>query len=253
MEKIVFKAALAYMLVSTTLITAAQGGNELGETVWGTVVYTTVGDSSPEVWKDRSLSPFGAQQLHDAGTAVASRYVRPSSDDSNNTVIAGISPSDLVNSQLKIIAKDDVPSVSSAMAFMQGLYPIRANENRTGLDAKAHFPYAGYQYPQIKTADGNNPLLMQVAGHEGCPSYTRAMNTYSGTEEFVNTMNRTQHFYKELGRHELRKAFAEGTVSYASASPVWDYLRYQWPRSSALQTSMSQAELIEARQLANQF
>ncbi|KAI5301414.1 hypothetical protein KEM56_001741 [Ascosphaera pollenicola] len=241
---------LALCLAVHFLLASARDEGGLREVVWGTVIYTTIGDSSPETWKDRALTPLGGQQLYDAGTAIANRYVRPLA---NETIISGISSQTLVNSEMEIIAKNDAPSVGSAMAFMQGLYPVRENRDKSGPDGKAYYPYAGYQYPLVKAADDDSQLVVQVAGNEECPNYAKAVNTYAGTDEFAETMNQTEHFYKELGRHDLKNAFAEGTVSYSSASPVWDYLRYQYPRSSGLQTSMSQAELVQARELAGKF
>lgn len=250
MRPIIAFAFLTLFTILSIFPAYAQDDAEMREIVWGTVIYTTIGDSSPETWKDRALTSLGGQQLYDAGTAIAGRYIRSSSSD---TVISGISSQNLVNSELDIIAKNDPPAVGSAMAFMQGLYPVHEDRDKRGPDSGAYYPYAGYQYPLVKTASDDSQLFVQVSGNEECPNYAKAINTYAGTDEFAQTMNETEHFYKELGRHDLRDAFTEGSVSYSSASPVWDYLRYQYPRNSSLQTSISQAELVQARELASKF
>ncbi|KAI5287834.1 hypothetical protein KEM52_001408, partial [Ascosphaera acerosa] len=218
-----------------------QPSDDPDVTVWGSIIYTVVGDSDPESWQDRSLTPRGGQQLYDAGTAFANRYLHPPASSNASTAIAGISPYDLVNSQLEIITKNDGPSLASAQAFMQGMYPPRTNQSHgsssssssssssgsdgsDGPDAAASYPYAGYQYPKVKFADDQSPLLMQVAAHETCPKLTTAINTYAGSEAYAAQARQSAGLYRALGDSAaLAGVFANGSVSYALAQPVYDY------------------------------
>ena len=106
-----------------------------------------------------NLTPLGANQLFDAGSIIRSRYVSAPDNGSEITtaaIINGISVNAIDNSQLYILSTDDEYISSSALAFMQGLYPPRNAvvidlESILGNSSLEQYPLNGYQYPNVGT------------------------------------------------------------------------------------------------------
>ncbi len=96
---------------------------------WAAVAFTYHGEKIPDLHSaPYYLTPYGANQLLNAGEVVRDRYISPPSNGSlvtSGVPINGISTTAIDNSQLYILSTDDVTVSSSALAFMQGLYPQR--------------------------------------------------------------------------------------------------------------------------------
>ncbi|KAI5307846.1 hypothetical protein KEM55_007255, partial [Ascosphaera atra] len=247
---IVFLLAVVHLVRA-----AAKSPQSLQAKVWGAVIYTNVGDSTPEYWKERGLTSLGGQQLYNAGAAFADRYVRPTDDWS--AVINGISERAINHRQLAITAQDDPAVVGSSLAFMQGLYPpfveSQGKNDTSSPDSWADYPFRGYQYPQIYVPGADNKHHTEMAGYDGCRALDEAWSNYLMTAEFNKTANETRAFYTNLQRYALKGAFPDGPVSYRLASQVWSYLKHQYPRDKTLRIAMSDEELVEAQSLAGKF
>jgi hypothetical protein len=93
------------------------------EQLLSSVIFTTYGDRTPFILPiDPTLTPLGASQLYNVGSAFRNRYI--SSENGSNvdsTAIMGISPYVLDNSEIAILSTQDQYIVASASAFMQGL------------------------------------------------------------------------------------------------------------------------------------
>jgi hypothetical protein len=94
------------------------------EVIWGSVIITRNGDSIPLISNDpTTLTPLGAQQLYSAGALFRERYIEPTNENVGNYTIPGISAFLIDNTQTFTLASLDEYVVSSAQAFIQGLYP----------------------------------------------------------------------------------------------------------------------------------
>lgn len=149
-------------MAPTTLLTlialwasvAASASNQI---TWGTVVFTYHGEKIPYLAADGSnITPYGANQLIAAGQAIRDRYVSPPVNASRSAPINGLNPDAIDNSQISILSTDDEFISTSAMAFMQAVYPPRSawiidSESILSNKSLEQFPLNGYQYPNIET------------------------------------------------------------------------------------------------------
>jgi hypothetical protein len=151
------------LLHSLLLALSATSTLAQDQITWGSVIFTYHGEKTPFLSRgSHHLTPLGATQLHDAGSAIRSRYVSKPENSSSITEfmpIKGISRDTIQNSQLDVLALDDEYQAASALAFMQGLYPPRRlelpieDEENTYApgDSLIQYPLDGYQYPNIET------------------------------------------------------------------------------------------------------
>jgi hypothetical protein len=155
-------AALALLVVSSS----AQSTGSSNEHVWSSVAWVLHGERTP-LWGPTlypALTPLGAQQMFAQGSLLRDRYLRedPEEQDATFAPIVGIERNAIDNTQLSILTNTDQYMVTSAQAFLQGLYPpiLQAfSENSGGIEAARYangsivnYPLQGYQYPAIRTA-----------------------------------------------------------------------------------------------------
>jgi hypothetical protein len=116
---------LNVFLVIASLLARSVTSQEtiIEEQLLSSVIFTTYGDRTPFILPiEPILTPLGASQLYNVGSAFRNRYI--SSENGTNvdsTGIMGISPYVLDNSQIAILSTQDQYVVASASAFMQGL------------------------------------------------------------------------------------------------------------------------------------
>jgi hypothetical protein len=158
----------------SALVVGGAAQSSSGETVWASFAYIMHGERTPlmgSVRDVRMLTPAGAQQMFAQGNAFRSRYVRaPSIElDQNETAITTrehirnlyMSVDDY--SQIDIITTEDPWVSTSALAFMQSLYPPTADQTKhpmggsdmakdTATGNFTQYPLGGYEYPFVKTS-----------------------------------------------------------------------------------------------------
>jgi len=161
MARLALVAALAWLIA----------GSSAEETIWSSVAYILHGERTPlrsAVSSPPTLTPLGAQQLFAQGTALRARWLDRSLTAGQSGItgfapIMGLETNAIDNSQLDIRTTTDEYVISSAMAFMQALYPPR---NQTFLEMESavlanhtlvDFPLSGYQYPRIQTLSPLDP------------------------------------------------------------------------------------------------
>jgi hypothetical protein len=134
-----------------------------GQITWASVVFTYHGERVPFLEEGPyDLTPLGANQMLQSGQLVRSRYIDPPSNGSQLTLgmpINGIYPIALDNTQFSILSTDDQYISTSAMAFMQGLYPpafILDAESEMGNGTVEQYPLGGYKYPNVQTFGTND-------------------------------------------------------------------------------------------------
>lgn len=255
---------LSFAYVILQALTVVTGQTILEEHVWATVSYTLYGDRTPLVLPDTStLTPFGAQQLYQAGSRFRDRYVDPPSDYLNpKSTIESISRYQLNADDIAIVSTSDQFSVASAQAFMQGLFPPLANStNYTFINGQSQladgsnieFPLNGYQYPPLYTASPYDENSVWIAGHVNCPMWDSSRSDYYSSAEYETLLNANQDFYKSLQPKILDGVFLNASVGYFDAYYIYDYLSYGAVHNSTINKTLDSAMLDRAHALASSW
>ncbi|MCJ1375624.1 hypothetical protein MMC20_006861 [Loxospora ochrophaea] len=249
------------LVLALAQLTSAQ--IDAADTIWSVVILTLYGDRTPLVSSDASLlTPLGAQQLYSAGSLFREIYISPPENEiGSSKAIPGLDPNLLDNTQVFTLSTLDEYVVTSAQAFMQGLYPPLATYNQTSIGSSSilangsavEFPLGGYQYPQIYTASANDPDSIWIAGHIGCPAYDYSGFSYLSSPEFARLLSSTQDLYSRVEPEVPTSIIPNSSVSYENAYFIFDYLNYEYQHNKTVQSSLSYADLTRLRTLADEF
>ena len=247
------------IVLSFGALTLTQAANN--ETIWSSVIYNYYGDRTPLVLPVQNvLTPLGGQQLYSVGSFFRDRYVVPNANASNSA-INGLSKDELDTTQTSVMSSVDEFVVSSAQAFMQGLYPPRNTSSRTLLNPMSilangsivDFPLGGYQYSQIYTASRLDPNSIYVAGDVNCAVHDLAALSYVDSQESAQTRSATKDFYNTLESTVMSGIFPSSMVSYDEAYLIYDYLNYEYTHNQAARKQLSETDLSRAKSLASQW
>jgi hypothetical protein len=169
------------------------------------------------------LTALGAQQMFRLGQNLRTRYISGNASASLGVQhIAGMSRDTLNNNQILVQTLDKQYLVSSAQAFMQGLYPPHniANSNGTGSStgdllsngSAIDFPLGGYQYASIKTSGLLDPESIYIAGTQSCPVAQKAAMMHFTTNKFTETKAANEDFYSKLNLDWFEGNLKEGQM-----------------------------------------
>ncbi|KAK2746331.1 hypothetical protein FQN57_003213 [Myotisia sp. PD_48] len=235
------------------------------ETVWGAVILTLHGDSTPNVSPNvKFLSPLGARELLSSGDAARRRYSNADPDDrSSSTRIRGLSPS-LMHHQVSVLATRYQHVAASAQAFMQGLYPplqdpltpeYLASDLTLVNDAVMDFPFNGYQYPLISTFGEHDPGFVQLSGNTNCPKYTSTVSEFRSmpTNGTAELLIESGLFYSKLYPRILFTAFGQDSVNIGNSYDIYQFLNYQYIHNSTAKNIITDDDLEFARHLASRW
>lgn len=158
------------------------------------------GDRTPKSIPPVVLTDLGYQEVYNSGQYIRERYV----DSSASTQIAGISPSSVVQSQINVVASDDVVLVNSAMGFLQGLYPpvgagaLSSQTLRNGTTIQA--PLDGYQLipVHILATGSGSESVGWLQGASGCANAMQSSSQYFSSAEYMSMLSSTNDFYGSL-------------------------------------------------------
>jgi hypothetical protein len=179
---------------------------------FGAVAFIRSGERTPVLRPETPiLTAFGAQQMLELGKNFRHRYLVNTGTDNGLGVqnILNMSPDVLNHEQLFIQTLDKPYLVSSAQAFMQGLYPP-FNANDTQVDALGdaigelangtapEFPMDGYQYPRVQALSALDPQSVYIAGADNCPTSNGASATYETTDEFRQVQAAEKRLYRDM-------------------------------------------------------
>jgi hypothetical protein len=162
--------------------------------------FVRTGERTP-VLRDnvQTLTTVGANQMHALGQKLRTKFV------SGTESIAGLSKDVLNNDQIWVQTLDAPYLVSSAQAFMQGLYPPHDINNATGDNtgvladgSSVDYPLNGYQYASIHAANLNDPYSRLVSGAQQCPQAQTDGLKYYTTSEYRATSAANEDLYKKL-------------------------------------------------------
>jgi hypothetical protein len=171
-------ATLALVISLAALLASSAAQNVMMEEadvqVWSAVSYIFHGEKTPlrglGATKE-SLTPLGARQMFDQGSMFRARYIPnaqlPDDDNANMTQapIENLSVDALDNTEMSVIASDDVYVSTSALALLQGLYPPASHAYATGgikaadlaNDTLLDWPLQEYQYPAMEVLSVLDP------------------------------------------------------------------------------------------------
>jgi hypothetical protein len=180
---------------ASACLVGAQSSNS-SEHTHAAFAFVRTGERTPRLRNDTQvLTTVGANQMHALGQKLRTKYV------TGTEAIAGLSTDVLNNSQIWAQTLDTPYLVSSAQAFMQGLYPPYDTDNTTEVLAdgtSVDYPLDGYQYASIHAASPNDPYSRLVSGTQSCPQGQADGMKYFTTPEFKATSAANEDLYKKL-------------------------------------------------------
>ncbi|EFR00270.1 hypothetical protein MGYG_03273 [Nannizzia gypsea CBS 118893] len=252
---------ISILLIFFAMQAYAQDNNQ--QLTWGSVVFTINGETVPlGAVGANSLTPVGAQQLAGAGRTFRERYI--TSNRNHGVAFADISwlSTILKNDEIEVSSTPEPNVVTSAQAFMQGLYPphrelslsrglmsYATDDNGVFID----YPLNGYQYPIILTYGAEDPMSAHMSGHKNCPNHTNAIRSFSASNEFHDVFDSSQKFYSEMYPRMLFGIYPREMVSIYHATTIYEYLNYQYTYNSSARGIISRADVDTARQYASQW
>jgi hypothetical protein len=163
------------LVVGIAALLVSSSAQSTGDRVLSSVAFIYHGETTPArgTFATQSLTPLGAQQMYAQGSTFRSRYLgNGNSNDAQfpvtrDATIEGIEPVTIDNSQISVISTNDGYVSTSALAFMQGLYPpaevaVAGSTGGMGVAQLANgslidYPLNGYQYPDITTLSTLDP------------------------------------------------------------------------------------------------
>jgi Histidine phosphatase superfamily (branch 2) len=254
-----YKHVLTLLAITVSTVTAQNG---LRQQVLSTFVYTHYGDRTPFVLPhDPTLTPLGAQQLYNAGSNFRNRYITPvtGADDNEFTTIRNISPHQLLQDEITVLATNEHYVSASAQAFLQGLYPPLASSiNHTYITGQSPLangtnvvaPLNGYQYANIQAVTTNDLNSIWTQGSHSCPVYGAATASYYQSPIFKALQDSTDEFYDSLQPEFLDGIFSNSSVGYFDAYYIWDYLNYEYIHNSTVAENLDPIEVARVKVLA---
>ena len=235
---------------------------ELRQQVLSTFIYTHYGDREPfALTNNPSLTPLGAQQLYNAGSNFRARYVTPASDTEGDefTTVRNISPYQLFQEEVTILATNEHYISASAQAFLQGLYPpLTSSSNYTYITGQSPLangtnvvaPLDGYQYPNLQVVSSNDLDSIWTQGGSNCPVYGAATADYYRSPTYHALRSSTDEFYDSLQPEFLDGIFPNASVGYFDAYYIWDYLSYEYIHNSTVAENLDPIEIARVKVLA---
>ena len=185
------------LLASAVPMALAQSVND--ETILGVYMFHRHGDRTAKMTPPANLTGLGYQEVYTSGQYYRSRYI--ASDAAYR--INGIEADTVKQSQIAVSAPADVVLQSSAMGFLQGLYPPVGGELDTSTlrnGTRITAPMDGYQLIPIGlvgsgSGSEDNGWLQRASG---CAKATVSSNNYFLSQEYMDLLDDTQDFYQSI-------------------------------------------------------
>jgi hypothetical protein len=203
-----YKAAI--VLVASVLLAGAQNQDDDPYHPHAAFAFIRTGERTPSIRSGSSptLTALGAQQMFSLGQNLRTRYITGNSPSALGVQhIDGLSPYTLNNEQVLVQTLDSQYLVSSAQAFMQGLYPPHSIlGNGTAFSTSSllsngnaiDFPLNGYQYANIQSSGQLDYESIYVSGAQNCPVAQQDAMMYFTTDKFYETKTANKDFYQDL-------------------------------------------------------
>jgi hypothetical protein len=188
------------MLAKSLLLSSLLPLIHAQETVLGVYIFHRHGDRTTKSYPPASLTDLGYQQVHGSGDFYRNRYIAAN----GSSVIYGISPDLVKNSQLNVQAPVDTVLQNSAAGFLQGLYPPVGDKSAQTLanGDVVQAPLGGFQLIPVNTvqsaSSANSEDSAWLQGSSGCSNAILSSNEYLFSQEYEDLLNSTAAFYQSI-------------------------------------------------------
>lgn len=200
------------------------------------------------------MTSLGASQNFQVGSDYRARYLAAGSPHQ----IAGISESKYISSQIYATAPNSGILLSTATAFLQGLYPplvdlapeIASQTLNNG--TRSTSPLNGYQYATLQGVKANSPDTIWIKGDESCPTLDASLSALESSAPFTSLVASTRPFYESFypALQSVSDIRSPSTLSFASAYDIFDLLNVARIHNAS-STPISDADLFQLRTLAD--
>jgi len=223
------------------------------ETVLGAYIFSRHGDRTAKSTPPANLTDLGYEEVFTSGTYFRNRYIASGATKR----IYGIN-SDIVKlSQITASAPVDNVLQSSALGFLQGLYPpvgtqLGTNTLRNGTQVQS--PLNGYQLIPLQTVETgtNSENSAWLQGSTNCANAQISSDNYYTSAEYMQTLNTTQALYNRI-YPDVNKTFSQTQTSYKNAYTIWDLLNVASIHNSSVTAPLpSNEDFDQLRYLAFQ-
>lgn len=189
------------------------------ETILGAYIIARHGDRTAKAILPYGLTTLGYSDVFTEGNYFRNRYIASNA----KSRIAGISADAAKLTQISAFAPLNFILHSSALGFLQGLYPPITTIETLRNGTKVEAPLGGYQLiPVVTMAGAENTGWLQGAG--GCANAISSSNGYFSSQEYNDLHTSTLDFYKKLAP-AVSGVFSGDQISYREAYSIWDILR----------------------------
>ena len=216
------------LALTLSLLTAA----EAAETVLGAYIFHRHGDRTPKALAPTNLTTLGYEQVYTSGQYYRSRYL------SGASKIHGINEDLVKLSQLAVTSPVDNVLQSSAMGFLQGLYPPVRTVQTLGNGNDVQAPMDGYQLIPVNTvetgAGSEDAGWLQDAS--SCPNAKTSSNAYFSSSEYASLDKSSRDLFSSLVP-VVNNALSAEQVSFKNAYVVYDLLNVAKIHNSSIPSS----------------
>ena len=198
---------LSLTVLASARLAAAQSNDAYHP--HGAFAFIRSGERTPALTGDTQvLTAVGANQMYQLGQTLRNRWIDSNGDTGlGRQNIANMSVDIINNDQISIQTLDTQYLVSSAQAFMQGMYPPHAYGNSTGLGDSTdrladgtivQAPLNGYQYAKVQSFNPFAYNSIYIAGNQNCPMAKRESLQYLVSDRFRATKVSSKETYDKL-------------------------------------------------------
>lgn len=170
---------------------------QAAETVLGLYIFSRHGDRTTKAYPPTKLTDLGYNEIFSSGTWFRETYINGTSP------INAIEPNIVKLSQIAALAPLDNVLMTSAMGFLQGLYPpvgATLDSQTLGNGTVVAAPLDGFQLIPIQTVTtgtGSEDSAW-LQGASNCANAEVSSNNYFTSPEYMALLNSTQAFYSSI-------------------------------------------------------
>lgn len=212
------------MHFTTLPLLAILASSAAAETVLGVYIFSRHGDRTPKALPPANLTDLGYAEVFTSGTYYRNRYVAADA----SRPIHGLNTDIVKQSQISASAPVDTVLQSSAMGFLQGLYPpvgttLGSSTLRNGTIVES--PLNGYQLIPLEqvTTGANSENSAWLQGATNCANAQVSSNNYFSSSQYLDTLASTQDFYNGLSPM-INRTFTAAQTSFKNAYTIFDLL-----------------------------
>lgn len=234
--------------LSPTLVAAHQ------EQTLGVFIFHRHGDRTSKAHSPTRLTELGQHQVLSAGDYFRDKYL------TSDFPIHAVSQDVVVQSQINVEAPEDVVLQTSAMAFLQALYPPvkdTVGTQKLANGTKVFAPMNLIPVNQVSSAikidndiDPENVAWLQ--GISGCSSASTSSARYFESAEFKALEESTKEFYQRLVP-VINGTFDAEYASFRNAYSIFDLINVATINNQSIPSAelLDEETLIQLRTLAD--